>query len=419
MDNIIKPNDSFDFTKLSLTQPSGIQGGAYFTKLEYNSKPLYIQTTKSFTKQGLVKSGKKYHLDIMFDNNSETIIHWFENVEEKCKKLICERKDTWFQNSLEESDIENAFNSIIRVYKSGKYYLVRTNIKNSQTGDPSVKIYNEYEVAMNPEDLHNDSEIISILEIQGIKFTSRNFQIEIELKQIMILDNEPIFNNCLIKSEKSLHKSNLDNVGNIGNISNIENLDKISTLQKDMNVQTKSEITEHLDNNENLDNDKQLIDIKDLNVNNTLPNDNATDTKNLIIVSDNNTTNTNTNSNNNYNDKITDNESFINIEMEELTDDINDKKESKELEELEMNNIDLENLEKFTLKKPNKVYFDLYKEARKKAKLAKKNAILAFLEAKNIKKTYMLENLNDSDSDFDEEFDEEIEEVSESELDGL
>jgi hypothetical protein len=57
----------------------------------------------------------------------------------------------------------------------------------------------------------------------------------------------------------------------------------------------------------------------------------------------------------------------------------------------------------------------LYKEARTKAKLAKKNAILAYLEAKNIKKTYMIENMNDSDSDFDAE----IEEVSESELDDL
>ena len=41
-----------------------------------------------------------------------------------------------------------------------------------------------------------------------------------------------------------------------------------------------------------------------------------------------------------------------------------------------------------------------------------KNAILAYLEAKNIKKTYMLDNLNDSDSEFDAE----IDEVSESEL---
>jgi hypothetical protein len=68
-----------------------------------------------------------------------------------------------------------------------------------------------------------------------------------------------------------------------------------------------------------------------------------------------------------------------------------------------------------TLKKPNQVYFELYKEARNKAKQAKKNAILAYLEAKNIKKTYMIENMNDSDSDFDAE----IDEASESELEGL
>ena len=59
-----------------------------------------------------------------------------------------------------------------------------------------------------------------------------------------------------------------------------------------------------------------------------------------------------------------------------------------------------------------KVYFELYVEARKKAKDAKKNAIMAYLEVKNIKKTYMIENINDSDSDFDAE----IDEVSESEL---
>jgi rRNA-processing protein FCF1 len=68
-----------------------------------------------------------------------------------------------------------------------------------------------------------------------------------------------------------------------------------------------------------------------------------------------------------------------------------------------------------TLKKPNQVYFELYKAARDKAKQAKKNAILAYLEAKNIKKTYMIENMNDSDSDFEAE----IDEVSESELEGL
>ena len=67
-------------------------------------------------------------------------------------------------------------------------------------------------------------------------------------------------------------------------------------------------------------------------------------------------------------------------------------------DELKEFDLSLENHleESFHLKKPNQVYFELYKEARNKAKIAKKNALNAYLEAKNIKKTYMLENLNDS-----------------------
>ena len=42
---------------------------------------------------------------------------------------------------------------------------------------------------------------------------------------------------------------------------------------------------------------------------------------------------------------------------------------------------------------------ELYKKAREKAKEAKKSAILAYNEMKNIKKTYILD---DSDSDNDE-----------------
>ena len=203
MDNIIEPNNNFDFSKLSLTHPVGIQGGAYFTKILYNTKPLYIQTTKSLTRQGFVKSGKKYYCDLMFDNKSETLIHWFENLEETCQKLIFDKSEAWFQNSLDRNDVETAFNSVIRIYKSGKYYLVRTNIKTASNNEPAVKIYNENEIPLTIDDVKENTNIISILEIQGIKFTSRNFQIDIELRQTMVLDNEPLFDNCLIKTNNS------------------------------------------------------------------------------------------------------------------------------------------------------------------------------------------------------------------------
>jgi hypothetical protein len=377
MDNIIEPNETFDFTKLSLAHPSGIQGGAYFTKIEYNKKPLYIQTCKSQTRQGFVKTGKKYYCDLMFDKNSEILINWFENLEERCQKLIFERRDTWFQNSLEENDIESAFNSTIRVYKSGKYYLVRTNIKNNHNNTPSIKIYNEKEIPMTMEEINNETNIISILEIQGIKFTSRNFQIEIELKQIMVLDNEPLFDNCLIKTSKKIHVKPLEEDPKTDELK-IENIKLDDNKIDDNNLE---EFTIEGIKQEDILDDLEPIDILAEHATIVEPVEN--DEENITL----------------------------DLDFEDLNEDIEEN--SDELKEVNNVGLSLENsLETMQLKKPNQVYFELYKEARKKAKEAKRCAILAYLEAKNIKKTYMLDNLNDSDSEFDAE----IDEVSESEL---
>ena len=396
MDNIIEPNETFDFTKLSLAHPSGIQGGAYFTKIEYNKKPLYIQTCKSQTRQGFVKTGKKYYCDLMFDKNSEGLINWFENLEERCQKLIFERRDTWFQNSLEENDIESAFNSTIRVYKSGKYYLVRTNIKNNHNNTPSIKIYNEKETPMTMEEINNETNIISILEIQGIKFTSRNFQIEIELKQIMVLDNEPLFDNCLIKTSKNSHVKPLEEDPKTDEL-------KIENIKLDDNKIDDNKIDENnLDENNLDENNLEEFTQEDI-LDELEPIDILVEPlvkANLPLVKE--------------DVKLEEkNEENINLDFvfEDLNEDIEEN--SDELKEVNNVGLSLENsLETMQLKKPNQVYFELYKEARKKAKEAKRCAILAYLEAKNIKKTYMLDNLNDSDSEFDAE----IDEVSESEL---
>ncbi len=393
MENIIEPNESFDFLKLSLAHPTGIQGGAYFTKILHNNKPLYIQTTKSLTRQGFVKTGKKYYCDLMFDINSEILINWFENLEERCKKLIYEKSDTWFQNALEMNDVESAFNSIIRIYKSGKYYLVRTNVKNTISNEPSIKIYNENEISLGINDITNETNIISILEIQGIKFTSRNFQIEIELKQVMVLNNDPIFDNCLIKTLKKIQISKTE--------------PEILKPEINQNITMEHLVIIEKQNDVKEDNIFKLDTIVD-NINDTnsdKKNNHNIDAPNIDSYSLEQTVNKSS---------IEEPDSLnIDIDIEDLN--VEDLNESSELTEINLG-VSLENdLDTFTLKKPNQVYFELYKEARNKAKLAKKTAIIAYLEAKNIRKTYMISTLNDSDSDFDAE----IEDVSESELDGL
>ena len=395
--NIIEPTGTFDFSCLSLTHPTGIQGGAYFTKIENNNKPLYIQTSKSVTRQGFVKTGKKYYCDLMFDKNSEVLITWFENLEETCKKLIFEKRDTWFQNKLEENDIETAFNSIIRVYKSGKNYLVRTNIKNNRSDEPTVKIYNENEVSLTINDVTSETNMISILEIQGIKFTSRNFQIDIELKQVMVLDNEPVFNSCLIKNKKNSLSKQPDALQIPINITSEVSLDKMEEfIENDNPVESLEDHIKPLDCLDNmvtsgLDGINIVIDeIPDCEQVETIE-VKGDDSGKLPIDND-------------------------SLELDIVDLEIDNTEDDSVLKEIDLDlSLENNNLDTLQLKKPNQVYSELYKEARNKAKQAKKSAIIAYLEAKNIKKTYLLENLDNSDSDFDAE----IDEVSESELEGL
>ena len=338
MDNIIEPTIDFDFSKLYLASPSSLSGGAYFTRIFLNNKPLYIQTPKCLTKQGFIKSGKKIYTDLMFNNNENVIIQWLENLENKCHDLIYSKGEVWFDNKLEKSDIESAFTPPIKIFKSGKFYLLRVNIKSN------IKIYNESDQVIPLESVTPEMNIISILEIQGIKFTSRYFQIEIELKQSMIVSPDPFLDECFIKKPITRITEKKNDQGN---------MKEINTEQNNINNVEINEVQNKLLQDNNYDNLKFEFkeegedDIEEINI--------------------------------------------LDVENEN----------EKELKEVDIGGSFDTNLEPMTLKKPNQVYYDIYKAAREKAKTAKKEAILAFLEAKNIKTTYMLEGMSDSDNDSD------------------
>jgi hypothetical protein len=397
--NIFEPNKDFIFSNISLAQPSSIQGGAYFTKILYNNKPFYIETPKCSTKQGFVKNGKKIFSDLMFDNSNEEFINWIENLETVCQKLIYDKGDSWFQNKLELDDIETAFTSALRIYKSGKYYLMRVNVKmNYNTNIPLVKIYNESEVPLTTEDVNSSTNIISIVEVQGIKFTSRNFQIELEMKQAMVLNTYEMFENCLIKKNNKNEPTHSQNIYNENPLQ-----DKILIQSKRDTEQVKQPVNleEPISNDETLSN-KSLEKIEETNIAKEVALEIASNLEEKDLF------NTQESVNNYLEKKDEKQEELVNTETNA---DIGEKNElDLEVEELgvEENNTDLkeidiseniDTLESITLKKPNEYYYQIYKEVRKKAKQAKKEAVMAFLEAKNIKKVYMLEDLDESDSE--------------------
>jgi hypothetical protein len=347
MNNVLEITKDFSFNSISLANPTQLTGGTHFTKASLGSysKNIYLQLPRCLTKQGIVKNNSKMYCDLMFNNNEKDIIEWFENFEAICQKKIYDNRELWFHNNVDMNDVEEMMNPIMRSFKSGKNILIRTHIKNSK-----CVAYDENQKLVNLEELKAEDYIIPLINIDGIKFTSKDFKIEIYLTQIMVLIPQDEFErNCLIKIENKVDKS--------------KNLEQSKTKKSD-NDDTNA-YNNKVDNNE-------------------VDNNNDENTSNEIVL---------------YPTNV---ENVENVENDSDTlEKVSHPKNSCNLEEINLDILDISELSDIVdLKKPNEVYYEIYKSAKKKANDLRNNAIEAYLEAKNIKLKYGLEQLDDSDEDF-------------------
>jgi hypothetical protein len=200
---IYQPDMDFDFSKLHLAKPIVTANGSFFSKINVSAadESLFIYTPKSVTKQGIVITKDKMYTDLSFTSSNTNMIQWISTLEERLQQLIYEKKDTWFATeNIELDDIQNAFVPIIKIYKNSNYVL-RSYIQQSKyqlKGEPLL-IYNESEQPCTLQDISETTPIITILEIQGIKFSQKSFHVPIVIKQIMLFQTS--FTQCLIKTE--------------------------------------------------------------------------------------------------------------------------------------------------------------------------------------------------------------------------
>jgi hypothetical protein len=402
------PNEAYDFSNITLSTPISVYGGAYFTKISNNGNDIYIQTPMCGTKSGVVKSGKRMYIDLLFDKTDEKIVVWFENLEEQSRELIYKKRDNWFQDTIDMDDIESAFTPSVRLYKSGNYYLIRVFLDNPRMygGSNSVTIYDDREKELSIEDITSESKIICILQIHGIKFTSKSFQVYSQVKQVMVIKNN-IFNKCCIKKNSNRVEPNYidqtinhseDSINNIGGrINDVDNIETfkeekfsmppiVKTEEKSLILEEEPGVLEKEDIQNKIDENQTSEEIK-------LIKENGEDSDKMEKSLNNTENNIDTQ------DEIED----IKLDFEDLTPQNNINK-SGQLEEFDME-LSLDQTDSITLRKPNDVYYDIYKEARAKAKESRKNALQSYIEAQNIKNTHNLDVLNESS---DEEYEKQI-----------
>jgi phosphoribosyl-ATP pyrophosphohydrolase len=386
----------FPYDDLSLANPHGLQGGAYFSKLKLLGKTISFQTPKSKTKNGIIKTDKKIYCDLLFHKENEEVIEFISELEDKIKNLIYEKKDKWFHTDMDMDTIDYHWQNVLRPYK-GSYVLLRCFIKkpkNTLNSTPSIQIYNEDEQLLELDKVTKDNSIVSLLDLTGLKFTSQSFSLEFNVTQIMILNDEIKRNKCLIKKNTSQQSKHLEkNSENPDHLTNSENSENSETFSNSISPENVKEPVEN--DNIKLTNDVQ----NDNSITEEIKVDISKDSKPLDVAEEKDTQNVINEStikveNNNVKLSVSDN---LEKNVEET--DKNDN-EVDGLEELNEINLEIPTeLEPVHLKNPNEVYLEIYREVKKRAKEAKKKAIEAYLEAKRIKSLYLLDEIESSDDE--------------------
>ena len=328
------------------------KNGSHFIKTLAAEDPLYFLAPKCFVKQGFVSHGKKIFCDFVFSNEDSEFLTWLENLEETVRSTIYTNREKWFETPLDEHDIESSMSSAYKFYKSGKFFIIRANVPTA-LGKINIKIYDENEEETESEHIKENTNVLAVFEFQGIKCGVRSFQFEIELKQLLVVQPEKLFDSCIIR--KSTNPTP-------------------DVIQPRPLIPTAPEPILH-DSSSSSANANGLPAVESI-----LPTDGPSET--IVNVS----------------------EDLAPPEPNSITDGPSNPSVVEILEvdfPLE-ESADAGSEEPIKLKDRSDVYYKLYKEAREKARAAKRESLANYLEAKRIKTTYLLKDVSDSDSDLED-----------------
>ena len=187
---------SFPFSALVLGTPRPVQGGAHFTQASLGpGRPLYVQLPRCNFKQGIVTTKRGCYCDLMYDKGqAEGLVEWLLALEASAQDQIYKQRETWFHTELSRDDIESMLTPMSRLYRSGRSILIRTQLRvDRASGKPSCTVYDERESSLDISAINDNPEVtvIPLILIDGVKFSSRSFEIDVRLVQLMVLDPRP------------------------------------------------------------------------------------------------------------------------------------------------------------------------------------------------------------------------------------
>jgi hypothetical protein len=249
--NSVQKYEAVKHENINYLKPEKV-GSSYFGSISYGkeTKPLYIQTPKlrCLTNLNTMKNKKSPYLEVEIPNGKYGLYDFFLSLDDENIKQTVKNTNEWFGKEIPLEVIDSMYKRISQPFRKESNPKLKFQIpvlkQQIQCG-----IYNQQRVFQDISEVKENTEVVLVLHIRGLKILKHSFHCDCYVSQIKVY--QPIEERYNIIKDYSI----IDDEDDEGDIFSQEIKEAIEELKKEQ----EKEEQEKLDKQTIIQEEKQRI----------------------------------------------------------------------------------------------------------------------------------------------------------------
>ena len=187
MKDIIKCDD-VDISEINYMNPEKINQ-SYFASMNYSNKsqPLYIQTPKLKCKTNIsdLKDKKIPYLEVEVPRDKMYIYDFLLSLDDNNIKKTVENSQEWFGKEIPLEAIDDMYKRTTRPFKKNTLPSIRLRLPTIKN-DIKCGVYNQHRVFVGLDQVTDNSDVVIILHIRGLKILKTTYYCDCYISQIKV-----------------------------------------------------------------------------------------------------------------------------------------------------------------------------------------------------------------------------------------
>ena len=217
MNSSINKYEDVVMNDISYMNPEKI-GPSYYSPIGYGdtNEPLYIQTPKIKCLHSIsdVKEKTNPFLEVEIPNGKYDIYEFFMNMDDHNIKTTYKNRLEWFSKDLPLEAVDDMYKRTVQPFKKNSNPKLKFRLPVIK-GKIMCNVYNQQKVFVDLDEIKEDSEVILILHIRGLKILKQYFYCDCYVSQIKLFQPENIKYSilpeyCMVDDEKDAHDDIFD-----------------------------------------------------------------------------------------------------------------------------------------------------------------------------------------------------------------